>query len=112
MLVTSEYYDPNQNKYHKLDGNILTTPQSISSSATNINHTPNNSQLHSYHHQHHQQFQHMNERYNTGNANHNGTNNNNNNNNNNGHMNGLSSAVLHPALLNIMNEAQGMKFRG
>ncbi|XP_055316191.1 putative uncharacterized protein DDB_G0286901 isoform X2 [Sitodiplosis mosellana] len=113
-LVASEFYDPNQNKYHnhKLDGNISTTPQSISSSATNINHTSNNSQMHSYHHK---PFQHMNERYNTGSAHINGINNNNNNNttttNTNGNMNGLSSAVLHPALLNIMNEAQGMKFR-
>lgn len=109
MIVTSEFYDPNQNKYHhKLDGNILATPQSISSSATNINHAANNPQLHSYqYHHHHQQFQHMNDRYNNG-----GTNNNNNNNTTNGNMNGLSSAVLHPALLNIMNEAQGMKFRG
>lgn len=116
MIVTSEFYDPNQNKYHhKLDGNILATPQSISSSATNINHTANNPQLQSYqYHHHHQPFQHMNERYNTGNAHINGGTNKNNNNNNitNGNMNGLSSAVLHPALLNIMNEAQGMKFRG
>ncbi|XP_031633271.1 GATA zinc finger domain-containing protein 14 isoform X2 [Contarinia nasturtii] len=104
-MSANDYYDPNQNKYHKLDG----TSQSISSSATNINHaTANNNsqaQLHSYHH--YQQQQH--DRYSTGNGHLNGTNNNNCN--TNGNMNGLSSAVLHPALLNIMNDAQAMKFR-
>lgn len=82
-MIASDFYDPNQN------------------SAININH--GNSQIHSYH-QHH-----SNDRYTTGNTNMNCGNNNNN---NNGNMNGLSSAVLHPALLNIMNDAQGMKYRG
>lgn len=101
-MVSTEYYDPNQNKYHKVDGYNLTTSQSNSSSATNINNgTVNNtqSQIHSYLH-HHQLQQHSNE-FSA-----------NNNNNSNGNMIGFSSAVLHPALINIMNEAQGMKFRG
>lgn len=101
-MVSTEYYDPNQNKYHKVDGYNLATSQSNSSSATNINNgTGNNtqSQIHSYLH-HHQLQQHSNE-FSA-----------NNNNNSNGNMIGFSSAVLHPALLNIMNEAQGMKFRG
>lgn len=104
----ADYYDPNQNKYHKLDG--MPQSQSISSSATNINNSTNHSQaqLHSYHHSYQLQQQHMNDCYSTGNGNLNGTNNNNCNTNG----NGLSSAVLHPALLNIMNDAQAMKFRG
>lgn len=93
-----DYYDSNQNKYNKLDGNVLSTPQSTSTSATNINQMNfSASQIHQY----------MNDRYNMGNGNSYSSNNN-----NNGNMNGLSSAVLHPALLNIMNEAQGIKFRG
>lgn len=110
-MVSNEFYDPNQNKYHKVDGHILATSQSNSSSASNIHSSAmNNTQspIHSYHHHNHQ-LQYTNDRYNNGTAHINGTNNNNN---TNGNMIGLSSAVLHPALLNIMNEAQGMKFRG
>lgn len=109
-MASNDFYDPNQNKYHKLDGNVSTASQSISSSATNITHQTANNSLSQMYSNHHHQSQ-MNDRYNTRHAHMNGTNNNNNNINN-GHMNGLSSAVLHPALLNIMNETQGMKFRG
>lgn len=103
-IISNEMYDPNQNKYQNYNGNIITAQ--LSSSVTNINHATNNSQpqASSYHHH---QLQH--DRYSMGNANLNGVNNKNS---CNGNSNGLSSAVLHPALLNIINEAQGMKFRG
>lgn len=104
-LSLNDYYDSNQNKYHKLDG----TPQSPSTSATNIIPT-NYSPSQRYHHHH--QFQHFNDRYNMANGNLNTTNNNNNSNNSNATINGLPSVALHPALLNIINESQGTKFRG
>lgn len=120
-LISNDSFDPNQNKYHHFDGNILTSP--LSSSVTNINHTPSNCQPqtssynHHHHHHHHlyhqlqqqQQQQHGNERFSMGNANLNGMSNKIH---CTGNSTGLSSAVLHPALLNIINEAQGMKYRG
>lgn len=36
-VVSSEYHDPNQNKYHKTDTNILTTSQLNSSPTINVN---------------------------------------------------------------------------
>lgn len=126
-------YDPNQNKYHDggqiLPNNITT---SLSSSVTNVNHGTSNTQSpqsspYHYHHQqqHHQQQQsqqqhlhhhlqmHASDRFSTGSASLNGMMINSNKSNGiNVNSNGLSSGVLHPALLNIINEAQGMKFRG
>lgn len=95
-------YDPNQNKYIHFDGNMMTAL--LSSSVTNINHATSNSQPQTGSCHHHHQLQHVN-----GNANSNCANNKAN---VNGNANGLPSNVLHPALLNIINEAQGMKFRG
>lgn len=91
-MVSNDLYEP--------DGNILTTPQSFSSSTTNLNQIANNptSQSNSYHHQ----FQLANDRSNLRNANPNGPMN----------KNILSSAIVHPAFLNIRNDAQEIKFRG
>lgn len=110
QALPNDYSEPNQNKFHKLDGNISTTPQAISTSVTNINqinYSPSQRQ-HSYHYHH--QFEHVNDRYNKANGNLNTANNNNNN--SNGNINGFSSVALHPALFNIMSESQGIKFRG
>lgn len=103
-MVATEMYDPNQNKYQNYDGNVITSQ--FSSSVTNINHSTSNNQPQSSAYHHHQL---QTDRFSMGNANVNGINNKNN---CNGNSNGLSSAVLHPALLNIINEAQGLKFRG
>lgn len=133
-FCANDVYDPNQNKYHDggpiLSNNINTS--SLSSSVTNINHgtcntqSPQSSPYH--HHQQHQQQQqsqqqqqhlhhhmqmHGNDRFSTGSASLNGMMINSNKSNGiHVNSNGLSSGVLHPALLNIINEAQGMKFRG
>lgn len=134
-LIANDVYDPNQNKYHSNydNGHISTITtnhsNSLSSSITNINHgTCNAQQQHSpYHHAvqkqqlqlqqppqhlHHHIQMHGNDRFSTGNNNLNGMMMMNSNKSAvNVNANGLSSGVLHPALLNIINEAQGLKFR-
>lgn len=122
-LGTNEFYDPNQNKCYKFNGNILLGQQPISSSVTNINSNVNNQQsqhIHPYHHYHHH-YQHVTDRNNTNSNGNNGFNNDNSNNtsstSNNGNVNSTPLAMArerqqHPALISIMNEAQGMKFRG
>lgn len=120
----NDAYDPNQNKYHD-GGQILinTTTNNIttalSSSVTNISHGTQSPQGSPYHHHQQQQQQHLhlqlhgNDRFSTGSASLNGMMINSNKSNAiNVNSNGLSSGVLHPALLNIINEAQGIKFRG
>lgn len=99
-MASNDMYDPNQNKYIHFDGNMMTTL--LSSSVTNINHATSNSQPQTGSCHHHHQLVNGNANSNCGN----------NKTNMNGNSNGLSSNVLHPALLNIINEAQGMKFRG
>lgn len=95
--------DPNQNRYYKNDNQspITITPQ----------HTPGKMQhLHSHSHQMQHQYQSA-----SGNANGNAANNNNNNSINGNVQNGSSifrERYQHPALAAIINEAQGMKFRG
>lgn len=127
-LIANDVYDPNQNKYNSNydNGHILSSnhSNSLSSSITNINHgnTCNTQQHHSpYHHQkqqpqhlhHHLQMHGGSDRFSTGNTNLNGMMMMNSNKSAvNVNSNGLSAGVLHPALLNIINEAQGMKFRG
>lgn len=124
LCGANDAYDPNQNKYH--DGGpilINTTSNNISSalssSVTNVNHGTQSPQSSPYHHhqqqqlQHHHLQMHANDRFSTGSASSNGMMINSNKTNGiNVNSNGLSSGVLHPALLNIINEAQGMKFRG
>lgn len=127
-LCANDVYDPNQNKYHD-GGQILTNNMttSLSSSVTNVNHGTSNTQSpqsspYHYHqqqqqsqqqHLHHHLQMHGSDRFSTGSASLNGMMINTNKSNGiNVNSNGLSSGVLHPALLNIINEAQGMKFRG
>lgn len=120
-LGTNEFYDPNQNKCYKFNGNILLGQQPISSSVTNINSNLNSQQsqhVHPYHHYHHH-YQHVTDRNNTNSNGNNGLNNDNSNNtsSNNGNVNSTPLVMArerqqHPALISIMNEAQGMKFRG
>lgn len=101
MKKSSNVYDPNQNNSHNLDGNKMTA--TLSSSVTNIS-QPNTS---SYHHHHHHQSD-VSGRFSMENAN--GVNNNKSI--INGDSNALSSTILHPALLNIINDTHGLNFRG
>lgn len=110
-LNANEFYDPNQNKYYKVNGNIVAVKPSLTSSPmrNGTNGTGNiDSNGHGHHHHHHH-----NHIINNGN----GIANNANNGNNNGNVVVAPSAIIreryqHPALVAIINEAQGIKFRG
>lgn len=124
LCGANDGYDPNQNKYHDGGQILINTTNNIntalSSSVTNVNHGTQSPQSSPYHHhqqqqllQHHHLQMHGNDRFSTGSASLNGMMINSNKSNGiSVNSNGLSSGVLHPALLNIINEAQGMKFRG
>lgn len=111
-LNANEFYDPNQNKYYKVNGNIVTVKSAMSSSPMHhngINGGGINIDSNGHHHHHHH-----NHIINNGNGN---ANNGNNGANNNGNVAVAPAAIIreryqHPALLAIMNEAQGIKFRG
>lgn len=111
-LNANEFYDPNQNKYYKVNGNIVTVKPAMSSSPMHHNGINGaGSNIDSNGHHHHYHHNHI---INNGNGN---ANNGNNGGNNNGNVAVAPAAIIreryqHPALLAIMNEAQGIKFRG
>lgn len=94
-LNANEFYDPNQNKYYKMNGNIFATKPSAMQNGND-----GNGSVGPQHHHH-------NHIINNGNGNGNA--------NNNGNVVGSSvirERYQHPALVAIINEAQGIKFRG
>lgn len=92
-LNGNELYDPNQNKHYKLNGNMVTTKSAM---ASPMHHNGNDAHFHH--------------------------NDNVNGNRHNGNMNGNNTQAMpspvireryqHPALAAIINESQGIKFRG
>lgn len=114
-LNANEFYDPNQNKYYKVNGNIVTVKPTMTSSPMHhngINGGGINIDSNGHHHHHH----HHNHIINNGNGNANNGNNGGGGNHN-GNVVVAPAAIIreryqHPALVAIINEAQGIKFRG
>lgn len=115
-LNANEFYDPNQNKYYKVNGNIVTVKPTMPSSPMHHNGTNGggtNIDSNGHHHHHH----HHNHIINNGNGIANNGNNGSGGANNNGNVVVAPAAIIreryqHPALVAIINEAQGIKFRG
>lgn len=117
-LNANEFYDPNQNKYYKVNGNIVTVKPTMPSSPMHhngINGGVSNIDSNGHHHHHHHNHIINNGNGNANNANKGGSGGGIGN--NNGNVVAAPAAIIreryqHPALVAIINEAQGIKFRG